>query len=84
MTPDARKHTPNPEVARALYERIGKSQKWIAERIGISERRFRYLIAGSREVEGKTVAVLLTYPEQFALECLADSMTAATELIQPK
>lgn len=71
MTPDSDNHAPKPETVRALVERIGKSQHWIATTIGISERRLRYLIAGSREVEGKTVEVLVTYPEQFALECLA-------------
>ncbi|KVC81399.1 hypothetical protein [Burkholderia ubonensis] len=73
MTPDARKHQPNPETVRELIQRVGKSQRWIAERIGISERRLRYLLAGSRDVEGKTVAVTITYPEQFALEQLADA-----------
>lgn len=71
MTPDSDNHVPKPETVRALVERIGKSQFWIAATIGISERRLRYLIAGSREVDGKTVEVLVTYPEQFALECLA-------------
>ncbi|KVR11951.1 hypothetical protein WK11_03115 [Burkholderia ubonensis] len=33
-------------------------------RVGISERRLRYLIAGSREVDGKIVDVKLSYPEQ--------------------
>ncbi|MFL9904202.1 hypothetical protein PQR71_39795 [Paraburkholderia fungorum] len=71
MTPDSDNHSPTPETVRALVERIGKSQFWIAATIGISERRLRYLIAGSREVEGKSVEVTVTYPEQFALECLA-------------
>ena len=73
MTPDSDNHVPKPETVRALVERIGKSQFWIAATIGISERRLRYLIAGSREVDGKTVEVLVTYPEQFALECLAQA-----------
>jgi hypothetical protein len=73
MTPDARKHQESPEYVRELVERIGKSQRWIAERIGISERRLRYLIAGTRDVDGKPVDVKLAYPEQFALECLANA-----------
>ncbi|KVV22321.1 hypothetical protein WK80_22290 [Burkholderia multivorans] len=73
MTPDARKHQPNPDTVRELVQRIGKSQRWIAERIGISERRLRYLIAGTRDVDGKQVEVATSYPEQFALECLADA-----------
>ena len=81
MTPNCpQKFESTPEIARALVERIGKSQRWIAERIGISERRLRYLVAGSRDVEGKTVAVTLTYAEQFALECLA---SAAEAMRQP-
>lgn len=71
MTPDSDNHVPKPETVRTLVDRIGKSQYWIATTIGISERRLRYLIAGSRDVDGKTVEVLVTYPEQFALECLA-------------
>jgi DNA-binding transcriptional regulator LsrR (DeoR family) len=73
MTPDARNHREAPELVRQLVERIGKSQRWIAERVGISERRLRYLIAGTRDVEGKKVDVTTTYPEQFALECLAQA-----------
>lgn len=73
MTPNSDNHDPKPETVRALVERIGKSQFWIATTIGISERRLRYLIAGSREVEGKTTDVEITYPEQFALECLAQA-----------
>lgn len=78
--PNADRHIPKPELVRALVMAIGRSQRWIAERIGISERRLRYLVAGSRDVEGKTVAVTLTYAEQFALECLA---SAAEAMRQP-
>lgn len=73
MTPNADNHDPRPETVRSLVERIGKSQFWIAATIGISERRLRYLIAGSREVDGKTTDVEMTYPEQFALESLAQA-----------
>lgn len=71
MTPNANLHAPHPETVRNLVKRIDKSQQWIANRIGISERRLRYLMAGTREVDGKETAVLLTYPEQYALEDLA-------------
>lgn len=72
MTPNCPDpYAPTPDDVRALIKRIDKSQRWIAETIGISERRLRYLIAGSREVDGKPVEVLMSYPEQFALECLA-------------
>lgn len=77
MTPNCPENfNPSPDAARALVERIGKSQRWIAERIGISERRLRYLIAGTRDVDGKTVDVLMTYPEEFALTCLASAAEA--------
>jgi 3-oxoacyl-[acyl-carrier-protein] synthase III len=73
MTPDARTYNETLEYFHDLIARIDKSQRWIAERIGISERRVRYLIAGSRDMEGKTVLVTMTYPEQFALEALASA-----------
>lgn len=81
MTPNCPENfASTPEIARALVERIGKSQRWIAERIGIGERKMRYVLAGSREVDGKQIAVTLTYAEQFALECLA---SAAEAMRQP-
>lgn len=58
---------------RALMERIGKSQRWIAERTGISERRLRYLAAGGRLVSGEFVPTEMSYIEQFALEQLAQA-----------
>jgi 3-oxoacyl-[acyl-carrier-protein] synthase III len=73
MTPNANQHAPHPDTVRNLVKRIDKSQQWIANRIGISERRLRYLIAGTRDVDGKQTDVLLTYPEQFALEELASA-----------
>jgi hypothetical protein len=76
MTPDSRKYNAAPENARALIERIqavGKSQRWIAERIGVSDRRIRYLIAGERIANGQTLAVEMSYTEQFALEALAEA-----------
>jgi hypothetical protein len=71
MVPNSEGRQESSDYVRALIEQIGQSQRWIAERIGISERRLRYLIAGSREIDGKVVDVKLSYPEQFALECLA-------------
>lgn len=72
MTPNCPKNfSPTPEQARDLVARIGKSQRWIAERLGIGERHLRYLLNGTREVNGKTLPVLMTYLEQYALEALA-------------
>ncbi len=76
MTPDARHHNETLEYFHSLVARIDKSQRWISERIGISERRVRYLIAGSRDMDGKTAPVTMTYPEQFALEALASAAEA--------
>ena len=56
-----------------LLERIGKSQRWIAERTGISERRLRYLAAGGRLVSTEFVATEMSYIEFFALGCLAEA-----------
>jgi hypothetical protein len=71
MIPNSTDSQASPYYVRELVQRIGKPQRWIADRVGISERRLRYLIAGSREVDGKIVDVKLSYPEQFALECLS-------------
>lgn len=81
MVPDSKKHTPTPETVRALLERIGKSQAWVAERSGISERRLRYLIAGTRATPDKgVIPVEITYPEQFTLEALACACEQAREI----
>jgi len=61
------------EETRLLIESIKKSQRWIAERTGISERRLRYLLAGGRHVEGKWVETQLSYPERYVLEILSEA-----------
>lgn len=71
MTPNSADSRASPDYVRELVQRIGKPQRWIADRVGISERHLRYLIAGSRKVDDKIVDVKLSYPEQFALECLS-------------
>lgn len=77
MTPDCPKNfEATPEECRELVARIGKSQRWVGERIGIGDRKMRYLIAGSRDVNGKQVPVTLTYAEYFALQCLASAAEA--------
>ena len=73
MLPDATKQNQSPEYIRDLIERIGKSQRWIYDVTGISERRLRYLIAGERTLNGVTAPVLADYPEQYILEVLADA-----------
>lgn len=73
MIPNNQDIKPTAEDFRALMERIGKSQRWIAERTGISERRLRYLAAGGRLVSGEFVPTEMSYIEQFALESLANA-----------
>jgi len=67
--PSTLNHTPS--FFKTLCQRIGQSQHWIAENSGISRRRIQYLAAGWRMVNGERKAVVITYPEQFALETLA-------------
>jgi plasmid maintenance system antidote protein VapI len=73
MTPNAQNHTPTPEYLRQLIKRIDKSQRWIAEASGISERRLRYLVAGKRTIADDEKPVLMDYTEQYVLEQLADA-----------
>ena len=58
---------------RSLMARIGKTQLWVADQTGISRRRIQYLLVGSKTFAGEVQAVSLTYPEQYALERLADA-----------
>ena len=80
MTPNADNYNPSTDYAAQLVERIGKSQTWIAKRLGVSDRRIRYILNGSRIVNGKAVDVRMSYAEQFALECLADAVAQAAQL----
>lgn len=80
MTPNADNYNPSTEYAKDLIEKIGKSQVWIAKRLGVSDRRIRYIVNGSRIVNGETVDVRMSYTEQFALEALAKAAEAARSL----
>lgn len=64
---------PTKAEFHALLERIGKSQRWISDRTGISERRLRYIAAGGRLVSAEFVATKMSYIEFFALACLAEA-----------
>lgn len=66
-------HNPTPEFMRALMERIGMPQVWVADRTGISRRRIQYLLVGSKTLDGMTQPVLLTFPEQVILQLLAEA-----------
>lgn len=71
MTPNAEFYKPTTEYADKLVTRIGQTPAWIAKRIGVTDKRIRYILDGSRTVKGVTTEIQMTYPEQFALECLA-------------
>ena len=73
MLPDATKQNQSPEYIRGVIESIGKSQRWIFDVTGISERRLRFLMAGERTLNGERVPVLADYAEQYILEVLADA-----------
>lgn len=73
MLPTPSNHNTSLEYFKSLCERIGQSQEWIAQNSGISRRRIQYLAAGSRMVKGESKPVELSYPEQFALETLAEA-----------
>lgn len=80
MTPNAEQYKPDTAYAQQLVERIGKSQTWISKRLGVTDRRVRYILKGSRIVNGAETAVHMTYCEQFALECLAAAVEGAADL----
>lgn len=75
--PNRIKHhvTPDQSAAymRDLMDRINMPQVWVADQTGISRRRIQYLLVGHKVFNGETQAVSLTYPEQFALQALADA-----------
>ena len=73
MIPNARKMKNTPLDFALLMDQIGRPQLWVAERVGISRRRLQYLAVGERLIDGKMQAVLMTYPEQFTLESLAEA-----------
>lgn len=68
MIPDPTKHNPSHAHFLSLRARINASAKWIAVNSGISQRRLDYLAVGQRNGS----PVVMTYPEQFCLECLAE------------
>ena len=71
MTPNAELYNPSTEYADKLISRIGQTPSWIAKRIGVTDKRIRYILEGERTVKGETTPIQMTYTEQFALECLA-------------
>lgn len=82
MTPNAEFYKPTTEYADKLVTRIGQTPAWIAKRIGVTDKRIRYILEGSRTVKGVTTEIQMTYPEQFALECLAAEANAKKAAIK--
>ncbi|MBV6824898.1 hypothetical protein [Pseudomonas sp. PD9R] len=77
MTPNAEFYKPTTEYADKLISQIGQTPSWIAKRIGVTDKRIRYILDGERTVKGETTLIQMTYTEQFALECLAAAAKAA-------
>lgn len=77
MTPNAEFYKPTAEYADRLISQIGQTPSWIAKRIGVTDKRIRYILDGERTVKGETTPIQMTYCEQFALECLAAAAKAS-------
>jgi hypothetical protein len=77
MTPNAEFYKPTAEYADKLISQIGQTPSWIAKRIGVTDKRIRYILNGERTVKGETTPIQMTYTEQFALECLAAAAKAS-------
>jgi hypothetical protein len=77
MTPNAEFYKPTTEYADKLISQIGQTPSWIAKRIGVTDKRIRYILDGERTVKGETTPIQMTYTEQFALECLAAAAKAS-------
>ena len=81
MLPNPSTHNTSLEYFHGLCQQIGRSQEWISAHSGVSRRRIQYLSAGYRLVNGEKRTALTTYPEQFALECLAEAVELADRAI---
>lgn len=78
--PNPATHDPRPEKVQELLERIGESALWVSKHSGIPYNRLRMLLVGYKEVGGKRIAVVLRYPEQYALEMILAFREAAARL----
>jgi hypothetical protein len=76
MSPNAELYNPSTDYADKLITRIGQTPGWIAKRLGVTDKRIRYILDGERTVKGETTPIQMTYTEQFALECLAAEAVA--------
>ena len=84
MFPNAERYNHSTEYANKLVDRIGQTPAWIALRLGVTEKRMRYILAGSRTIKGDTPEILMSYAEQFCLECLAAEAKAAKDRARSK
>ncbi|AQY66549.1 hypothetical protein MOQ67_15465 [Pseudomonas sp. LY-1] len=83
MTPNAERYNPSTDYADKLISRIGQTPTWIAKRIGVTDKRIRYILDGERTVKGESTPIQMTYTEQFALECLAAEAKAKKKATPP-
>lgn len=83
MTPNAERYNPSTDYADKLISRIGQTPSWIAKRIGVTDKRIRYILDGERTVKGESTPIQMTYTEQFALECLAAEAKANKKAAAP-
>lgn len=84
MFPNAERYNHSTEYANKLVDRIGQTPAWIAQRIGVTEKRMRYILAGVRTIKGDSTEILMSYAEQFCLECLAAEAKAAKDRARSK
>lgn len=84
MYPNAERYNPDTEYANKLVDRIGQTPAWIALRIGITEKRMRYILTGARTIKGDSTEIFMTYAEQFCMECLAVEAKAAKDRAKSK
>lgn len=70
--PDRDNLKATPAYLNELLARIEMPVITVSNRTGITHRRLQYLVNGSRVVKGVTEPVLLSYPEQYTLEALAE------------
>ena len=84
MFPNAERYNHSTEYANKLVDRIGQTPAWIASRIGVTEKRMRYILAGSRTIKNDTTEIFMSYAEQFCMECLAVEAKAAKDRAKSK
>lgn len=72
--PDASLHNPDPEYLRALIALSGRTQRDVADQIGIGFRLLKYYLTTPSDDKESRVA---PYPVQYAIERLAASVACA-------